>query len=176
MKGMLSMAEKTLLEGLLVIRSAVILCLRRQPGSPAERSSRRFSPGPLAALASHAGLVEVLTVGMLVPCFTWIVQLGASGLVLPAAERRLYWGDLGRICTARVGRSVACSDRELVSGAGLHFGSRPRTFLAKRGIDGCGPLPQVGPAQNRSHLAAHCVRDDHREHDALSLGRAEKWW
>jgi hypothetical protein len=54
--------------------------------------------GSLAALASNAGLVEVLTVGMLVPCFTWIVQLGASAVALPSAHRRLYWGDLGRIC------------------------------------------------------------------------------
>jgi hypothetical protein len=35
---------------------------------------------------------------MIVPCFTWVVQLGASGLALPAGKRRLYWGDLGRIC------------------------------------------------------------------------------
>ena len=53
--------------------------------------------GSLAALASHADLVEVLTIGMLVPCFTWVVQLGASAFALPPAYRRLYWGDLGRI-------------------------------------------------------------------------------
>jgi hypothetical protein len=29
--------------------------------------------GSLAALASHAGVVDVMTVGMLVVCFTWIV-------------------------------------------------------------------------------------------------------
>ena len=52
----------------------------------------------LAALASHAGLAEVLTVGMLVPCFTWVVQLGASAFALPPSKRRYYWGDLGRIC------------------------------------------------------------------------------
>jgi hypothetical protein len=54
--------------------------------------------GSLAALTSNAGLVEVLTVGMFVPCFTWIVQLGASAFALPPSQRRLYWGDLGRIC------------------------------------------------------------------------------
>ena len=54
--------------------------------------------GSLAALASNAGLVKVLTVGMLVPCFTWIIQLGASALALPPSLGRLYWGDLGRIC------------------------------------------------------------------------------
>jgi len=54
--------------------------------------------GSLAALAANAGPTEVLGVGMLVPCFTWVVQLGASGVALPAVPRRLYWGDLGRIC------------------------------------------------------------------------------
>jgi hypothetical protein len=54
--------------------------------------------GSLANLASNAGLVEVLTVGMLVPCFTWIVQLAASGLALPLSHRRQYWGDFGRSC------------------------------------------------------------------------------
>ena len=37
-------------------------------------------------------------VGMLVPCFTWVVQLSASALALPSQKRVLYWGDLGRIC------------------------------------------------------------------------------
>jgi hypothetical protein len=54
--------------------------------------------GSLAALAANAGLTEVLAVGMLVPCFTWVVQLSASGIAMPAALRRLYWGDLGRVC------------------------------------------------------------------------------
>src|SRR4051794_9963583 len=54
--------------------------------------------GSLAVMAKHAGLAEVLLVGMVVPCFTWVVQLSASGLLLPAEKRRLYWGDLGRIC------------------------------------------------------------------------------
>jgi hypothetical protein len=54
--------------------------------------------GSLAALASNARLPEVLTVGILVPCFTWVVQLGASGLLMPAGKRQLYWGNLGRIC------------------------------------------------------------------------------
>jgi hypothetical protein len=54
--------------------------------------------GSLARLALHAGVAEVLAVGMIVPCFTWVVQLVASGLLLPAAKRQRYWGDLGRIC------------------------------------------------------------------------------
>src|SRR5262249_55548737 len=54
--------------------------------------------GSLAALATNAGLAEVLFVGMLVPSFTWAVQLSTSGIALAAGQRRLYWGDLGRVC------------------------------------------------------------------------------
>ena len=54
--------------------------------------------GSLARLTEKADLAEVLAVGMVVPCFTWVVQLSASGLLLPAGPRRLYWGDLGRAC------------------------------------------------------------------------------
>ena len=54
--------------------------------------------GSLFMLAKNAGLAEVLTVGMIVPCFTWVVQLAASYLLMPEEKRRLYWGDLGRIC------------------------------------------------------------------------------
>ena len=54
--------------------------------------------GSLAALTSRAGIVEVLTVGMVVPTFTWAVQLAASGIFMSAGQRRLYWGDLGRVC------------------------------------------------------------------------------
>jgi|SoiMethySBSTD1v2_1073268.scaffolds.fasta_scaffold764425_2 hypothetical protein len=54
--------------------------------------------GSLAALTAKAGLAEVLIVGMLVPSFTWVVQMGASAVGLPGALRRLYWGDLGRVC------------------------------------------------------------------------------
>jgi len=54
--------------------------------------------GSLAALATNAELAEVLIVGMLVPSFTWVVQMTASAIGLPSALRRLYWGDLGRVC------------------------------------------------------------------------------
>jgi len=54
--------------------------------------------GSLAWLTDRAALTEVLAVGMVVPSFTWAVQLSASGLRLGPAERRLYWGDLGHIC------------------------------------------------------------------------------
>ncbi len=54
--------------------------------------------GSLAKLAAHADVTEVLAVGMVVPCFTWVVQAGASALGMSSGLRRLYWGDLGRIC------------------------------------------------------------------------------
>ena len=54
--------------------------------------------GSLAMLAKHAGLVEVLAIGMMVPSFTWVVQMSASALRMMSTKRRLYWGDLGRIC------------------------------------------------------------------------------
>jgi hypothetical protein len=54
--------------------------------------------GSLAAIAPGAGRAEVLAVGMVVPSFTWLVQLAASGLRMDGRRRRLYWGDLGRAC------------------------------------------------------------------------------
>ena len=54
--------------------------------------------GSLAMLAKNAGLGEVLCVGMLVPSFTWVVQLTASGLWMPGTVRPLDWGELGRVC------------------------------------------------------------------------------
>jgi hypothetical protein len=54
--------------------------------------------GSLAQLTSNAGLIEVLAVGMIVPSFTWVVQLSASAIAMTPIQRQLYWGDLGRIC------------------------------------------------------------------------------
>jgi len=54
--------------------------------------------GSLAPAAVQAELFEVLLVGMLVPSFTWVVQTGASAAAMSADMRRVYWGDLGRIC------------------------------------------------------------------------------
>jgi len=56
--------------------------------------------GSLAMLTPRTGFMEVLTVGMVVPSFTWVVQLAASGLLLTGAMRGCYWGDLARICLA----------------------------------------------------------------------------
>lgn len=54
--------------------------------------------GSLAVLTDKAGVAEVLMVGMFVPSFTWIVQMSASAIGLASSLRRLYWGDLGRVC------------------------------------------------------------------------------
>ena len=54
--------------------------------------------GSLAVLAVNVRWTEVLAVGMIVPCFTWVVQGGASMLLLPRVPRQIYHGDLGRIC------------------------------------------------------------------------------
>jgi len=52
----------------------------------------------LAVLVTNVELAKVLIIGILVPSFTWVVQLIASGFVLSTAGRRMYWGDLGRVC------------------------------------------------------------------------------
>jgi hypothetical protein len=54
--------------------------------------------GSLAKLTTTADLPEVLMVGMVVPSFTWVVQVIASWALMAPVQRRLYWGDLGRIC------------------------------------------------------------------------------
>ncbi len=54
--------------------------------------------GSLARLATNAGPIEVLAMGMLVPSFTWLVQMTAACLCLSRAQRRTYINDLARIC------------------------------------------------------------------------------
>ena len=54
--------------------------------------------GSLAFLTTNADLTEVLATGMIVPSFTWVVQLSAAAIGLPSLRRRMYCGDLGRIC------------------------------------------------------------------------------
>lgn len=39
-----------------------------------------------------------LSKGLLIPCFTWTVQLVLSALLLRGAERLFYWTQLGIIC------------------------------------------------------------------------------
>jgi len=54
--------------------------------------------GSLFLLSRDVSFAEVLTVGMIVPCFTWFVHLSASFLYLPPGERDFYWRELGWIC------------------------------------------------------------------------------
>lgn len=41
---------------------------------------------------------EVLTKGLLIPCFTWMVQLLLSAVFLDGKSRLLYWNRLGWVC------------------------------------------------------------------------------
>ena len=54
--------------------------------------------GSLVMMAKNASFAEVLTVGMIVPSFTWVVQMSAAALLMQAEQRKIYLGDLGRIC------------------------------------------------------------------------------
>ncbi len=60
--------------------------------------------GSLIRLAPHTPTAEVLSLGMVVPSFTWAIQLIASALAMTSPQRRTYWNDLG--CTCLLG-SVA---------------------------------------------------------------------
>lgn len=41
---------------------------------------------------------EVLVKGLLIPCFTWTVQLLLSAVFLKTADRLTYWNRLGWVC------------------------------------------------------------------------------
>ena len=41
---------------------------------------------------------EVLIKGLLIPCFTWTVQLLLSAAFLKTEDRRTYWNRLGWVC------------------------------------------------------------------------------
>jgi len=41
---------------------------------------------------------EVLIKGLLIPCFTWTVQLLLSAVFLKTADRLTYWNRLGWVC------------------------------------------------------------------------------
>ena len=124
--------------------------------------------GSLAALASHADLAEVLTIGMLVPCFTWVVQFGASAFALSARVSPTLLGRPRPYLSDRLDRSLAGGDRQLVLAACPALalcGKRP----GQRGDHGCGSVSAVRSARNRRRLAAQLVPDHHREHDALRV-------
>ena len=54
--------------------------------------------GSSAVLARNASLSKVLSVGLVVPSFTWVVQLGASYGLMKSTDRSLYWAELGWVC------------------------------------------------------------------------------
>lgn len=54
--------------------------------------------GSLDIPALNADLPEVLAVGMIVPSFTWLVQLSSSWLLMNRDLRHHYWAALGRAC------------------------------------------------------------------------------
>lgn len=41
---------------------------------------------------------EVLSKGLLIPCFTWTMQLILSAILLNSARRLIYWTQLGWVC------------------------------------------------------------------------------
>jgi hypothetical protein len=54
--------------------------------------------GSLFVLTRDVSLAEVLIVGLVVPSFTWVVQMSSSWFLLPTDNRTRYWNDLGWIC------------------------------------------------------------------------------
>ena len=54
--------------------------------------------GSLAVLTQKVSWSEVLLTGMIVPSFTWVVQLSAALIGLRKTQRCYYCGDLGRVC------------------------------------------------------------------------------
>lgn len=93
---------------------------------------------------------EVLSKGLLIPCFTWAAQLALSFLYLRGARRLVYWEQLGVVCLAGSAALLpaaaynlaANSPRPLVSalnvlasvalmGALLYARLRPRGFAAR---------------------------------------------
>ncbi|MBA3805256.1 MAG: hypothetical protein H0X14_06030 [Acidobacteria bacterium] len=52
----------------------------------------------LKAFFADASWSEVLSKGLLIPCFTWCVQLILSAAYLRGERRLVYWGQLGVVC------------------------------------------------------------------------------
>ena len=92
----------------------------------------------------------VLAKGLLIPCFTWAVQLALSAIYLRGARRLVYWEQLGVVCLAGSAALLpaaaynfaAGSPRPLVSalnvlasvalmGLMLYGRLRPRGFAAR---------------------------------------------
>lgn len=52
----------------------------------------------LSTHAVNAGFGEVALTGMIVPCFTWVVQFTLVMVCLPFPVRQHYVAELGRVC------------------------------------------------------------------------------
>lgn len=52
----------------------------------------------LRVFFAHASWGEVLSKGLLIPCFTWSMQLLLSWAFLRGERRLIYWRELGVVC------------------------------------------------------------------------------
>src|ERR1044071_10447833 len=52
----------------------------------------------LKAFFQQVSWREVLVKGLLIPCFTWTIQLLLSAVFLKTADRLTYWNRLGWVC------------------------------------------------------------------------------
>lgn len=73
----------------------------------------------LYAHAANASFRGVAITGMLVPCFTWVVQLSLAAFGMPSAKGQPYAKDLGRVC---FWGSVALLPGALVNALQLPYG------------------------------------------------------
>lgn len=78
-----------------------------------------FFSASLYRHATQASFGEVLLTGMIVPSFTWVVQLSSSWLLLRPATRSFYWNDLGHVC---FWGSVALLPAAVINALDLPFG------------------------------------------------------
>ena len=69
---------------------------------------------------------EVLIKGLLIPCFTWTIQLLLSAIFLKSGDRLTYWNRLGWVCL--IG-SIA-----LLPAAFYNMGSATTWVLRHRGF------------------------------------------
>lgn len=122
----------------------------------------------LAMLAENAGLGEVLFVGMLVPSFTWIVQMTASAIGM--TRKLLERTGPGR--SARVGCFATSGDHQsvLVSGSALDFRGKCSDQCS---CHGCDTLSQVNPSRDYSQVANQLGIHHNGEYRFLCVGKPQ---
>lgn len=52
----------------------------------------------LKVFFKSASWIEVLSKGVVIPCFTWTMQLLLSAAYLNSKRRKIYWTELGFVC------------------------------------------------------------------------------